>query len=96
MLRYLLRTSGCSRRNKCRLRDCYHGHLCQIEDCEGSGTGKACRIGAWGHGVELRGVALVPAEGAEEENGDEKETGGLEAEARANGHLHGDDANLLL
>jgi hypothetical protein len=73
VLEYVVRCNPCPRKGACRKGDCFYGHLCQREGCDGrSGSAvgaKACRFKAEMHykGEECKVESLVPVE--EEEGG---------------------------
>jgi hypothetical protein len=67
VLRYVLKCNTCPLKGACRKADCAFGHVCQKEGCVGQMKG--CRLKAHAHGVDLRIVGVVEAEG-HEGNGD--------------------------
>ncbi|KAH7396511.1 hypothetical protein DE146DRAFT_615014 [Phaeosphaeria sp. MPI-PUGE-AT-0046c] len=64
VLEYVLKSSSCPDKSECRAGDCFLGHICQKDGCQGKGKG--CKMKADLHAVDPVMVSLVPAEGEEE------------------------------
>lgn len=63
VMAYILRSSPCPRRGKCRSIKCYTGHHCQRDGCKG---GKGCRFGRHGHSLDLQvGKWVTPSDQTE-------------------------------
>ncbi|KAG9187340.1 hypothetical protein G6011_05211 [Alternaria panax] len=66
VLEYVVRCNPCPRKGECRKRDCFYGHLCQKDGCDGQGGQgpKACRFKTLLHyrAEECKVASLVPAE----------------------------------
>ncbi|KAH7068645.1 hypothetical protein FB567DRAFT_482944 [Paraphoma chrysanthemicola] len=64
VLEYVLKCSPCPRKSECRQSDCFYGHICQKDGCQGQMKG--CRMKADLHNVDPKMVNMVPAEDEEE------------------------------
>jgi hypothetical protein len=60
VLEYVLKCSPCPEKGNCRAGDCYYGHVCQKDGCQGQLKG--CRMKMDLHGVDPNMVSQVPAE----------------------------------
>ncbi|OAK96117.1 hypothetical protein IQ06DRAFT_256718 [Phaeosphaeriaceae sp. SRC1lsM3a] len=64
VLEYVLKSSPCPDRSECRAGDCFYGHVCQKDGCQGKVKG--CKMKADLHAIDPVMVSMVPAEGEEE------------------------------
>ncbi|KAF2468511.1 uncharacterized protein BDR25DRAFT_290224 [Lindgomyces ingoldianus] len=58
-LKYVLKCSPCPRKGACRAADCFHGHICQKDECVGQIKG--CKMKMDLHNVDPKMASLVPA-----------------------------------
>jgi len=58
VLEYMLKCSGCPKKGMCRAGDCYYGHLCQKDGCQGQMNG--CKMKAALHNVDPKMASFVP------------------------------------
>jgi hypothetical protein len=63
VLEYVLKCNACPKKGECRASDCFYGHLCQKDGCQGQLKG--CRMKSDLHSVDPKVVNIVPAEGEE-------------------------------
>jgi hypothetical protein len=60
VLEYVVKCSPCPQKSECRASDCYYGHICQKDGCQGQTKG--CRMKADLHNVDPKLASMVPAE----------------------------------
>lgn len=60
MLEYVLRCNPCPRRSGCREADCFYGHICQKDGC--NGLMKGCKMKKDLHNIDPNMVGTAPAE----------------------------------
>lgn len=64
MLEYVLKCNPCPKKGNCRASDCYYGHICQKDGCQGQMKG--CRMKPDLHSVDPKMASMVPADDEDE------------------------------
>jgi hypothetical protein len=60
VLEYVVKCSPCPKKGECRAGDCFYGHICQKDGCQGQMKG--CRMKADLHSVDPKFASMVPAD----------------------------------
>jgi len=58
VMTYIVRDYPCPRKDQCRLKSCYYGHICAKDTCYG--PGKGCRLNRAMHGIDAKVAEWVP------------------------------------
>jgi hypothetical protein len=64
VLEYVVKCSPCPKKGDCRASDCFYGHICQKDGCQGQNKG--CRMKADLHSVDPELANVVSAEDEDE------------------------------
>ncbi|KAF1912690.1 hypothetical protein BDU57DRAFT_374837 [Ampelomyces quisqualis] len=64
VLEYVLKCSPCPKKSECRSADCFYGHICQMDGCQG--LNKGCKIKTDLHSVDPIVASVVLADDAEQ------------------------------
>jgi hypothetical protein len=64
VLEYIVKCSPCPKKGDCRASDCFYGHICQKDGCQGQNKG--CRMKTDLHNVDPELANVVPADEEEE------------------------------